>query len=74
MPVSAGNHGAVFYDQAFGVDLAANGLGVVVSDVMMRQLVAPFAAPDVGRVQTIGTSGPIGSVFVGTGTVTRFVR
>lgn len=66
-------HGATFNTQIIGLDAAANPLGFTTSNLLVQQLVAPYAIPlGVCRIYSAGSLGATGTTS-GTGLVTRFL-
>jgi len=68
-----GLHGALFYEQVLGLDVAANPFGVTASNLVVHQIVAPYPYPlPACRVFAAGSLAISGSVD-GTGfLITRF--
>ena len=66
-------HGLTFYSQIWGLDAAANPLGLTTSNAAMHHIVAPYVAPvPVSRGWSSGNLNPSGSTGLGYGLVTRF--
>ncbi|MEZ5966768.1 MAG: hypothetical protein R3F56_23215 [Planctomycetota bacterium] len=66
-------HGATLFHHVWALDPQANGFGLVTTDGMGRQLIAPYATPAVSLVGVRGSLATTGSVNTGGGLVTRFV-
>lgn len=67
-------HGLTFFHQLWAFDPPANPMGLVTSAASVRQIVAPFTAVEVSRVEALGQTGPSGLITLNSGVVTRFVR
>ena len=65
-------HGITLYSQIWGLDPTANPWGLTTSDAAIHHIVAPFATPPVSRVYLPFSLGPIGTIEVNCGLVTRF--
>lgn len=74
LAISPALHGGMLFNQLIAMDLPANPMGLVTSSARVRQVVAPYAPVVVGRVESIGTTGPNGIASPNLGTITRFVR
>lgn len=64
--------GVNLFGQAFAVDLAANSLGLVSSNGIDHQIVAPYTAPPGGRVYASGSLGATGTVGANQTLVVQF--
>jgi hypothetical protein len=73
LPLLAEYHGITFFHHVWAFDAAANAFGVVSSNGLARQVVAPYAQPPVSRVIDPGSHATTGSVELGVGLITRFV-
>ncbi|MFO1052317.1 MAG: hypothetical protein U1F36_08900 [Planctomycetota bacterium] len=72
LPLLAEYHGVTFYHHVWAFDAAANAFGVVSSNGMARQIVAPYAQQPVSRVIEPTSQAATGSIQIGVGLVTRF--
>ncbi|MGE0144215.1 MAG: hypothetical protein AB7I19_16480 [Planctomycetota bacterium] len=73
LPLLPEYHGMTFFHHVWAFDAAANAFGVVSSNGMARQVVAPYARPPVSRVIDPSSHATTGSVELGVGLITRFV-
>lgn len=60
--VHPGQHGASVFSQIVALDAAANATGVVTSNLLEQQVVAPFGAVPVGRVTPSGATAQSGAI------------
>lgn len=72
LPLTPSHHGLAFFHHVVAFDAAANPFGVVTSNGMARQLIAPSPNPGVSRVAFLGSHQATGIVNVGSGLVTRY--
>lgn len=70
-PASPLLNGLTMYSQVWGLDPAANAMGVTTSNVTMHSVVAPILTMPLGRVFLEGSLGAVGT-FGAEGLVTRF--
>ena len=70
--VNAGMNGASLYAQAVALDQAANNIGLVTSNLLEHQIVAPFAAVPVGQVAVSGSHAATGTATARRGAIVRF--
>jgi hypothetical protein len=71
-PVNTGNHGGSIYAQVVALDAAANNMGLVTSNLVEHQVVAPFAAVPVGQVAVTGSHAATGTASARRGAIVRF--
>ena len=62
VPLRPSFHGVRVYGQAVAIDAAANALGVVTSNGINHQVVAPYGAQPGGRVYRSGSLAATGTV------------
>jgi hypothetical protein len=72
MNVHPGMHGASLFAQAIAIDLAANSVGLVLSNLVEHQVVAPFPAPPVGQVTVASSHNAVGTATARRGAIVRF--
>lgn len=72
LPLAPSHHGLAFFHHVVAFDAAANPFGVVTSNGMARQLIAPAPSPGISRVAVLGSHQTTGIVNVGSGLVTRY--
>ena len=72
LPLHDGLHGATIFHHVVAFDANANAAGVVTTDGLGRQLVAPYRAPAIGVVAVNGHIGQVGTIAANTGLIVRF--
>jgi len=72
VPLRPWYHGAKVYGQVAAIDLSANALGVVITNGINHQVVAPYGAQPVGRVYRSGSLAATGTAGNGQGLVVQF--
>lgn len=74
LAVNPSMHGATLFHQVVAVDPPANPMGIVTSSALGRQIVAPYAPVNVGRVEKIGSTGPSGIATPNAAVVVQFLN
>jgi hypothetical protein len=71
VPATPDLHGLVTRSQIWGLDATANPIGIVTSNMVIHQWIAPFAVQPASRMFLSGL-GAIGSLGPGSGNVVQF--
>lgn len=72
LPLDPAHHGVTLHHHVLCFDAAANPFGLVSSNAMARQIVAPYPTPAVSLVGVRGSLGAVGIVNTGGGLITQF--
>ena len=72
LPLDPAHHGVTLHHHVLCFDAAANPFGLVSSNAMARQIVAPYPTSAVSLVGVRGSLGAVGIVNTGGGLVTQF--
>ncbi|MBK8979541.1 MAG: hypothetical protein IPM29_26875 [Planctomycetes bacterium] len=72
--LDSSQHGVTLFHHVVAVDAGANLLGIVSSNGLARQIVAPFVRPSVAQITRLGDHSASGTASPGTGVVTLFMQ